>query len=175
MSEIRIYKSVAQGLKLISLSSVFVVPSVYFLIQGEDDALLWWVSLFFFSLGYPIGLYLILDRRPQIIINEIGIFDRNLGNNVINWEIIMGAYIKQLSQQTFICLEVDEDFEPSHKKGKFYRSFARLNKELGFQELNIVLTNVRVKPDRLLRLIQLMAEAEMPARQVLLQEGLNRD
>lgn len=53
----------------------------------------------FSSLGYPIGFDQLFDGRPQIIINEIGIFDRMTHNDFINWEIIMGAYAAGMHKQ----------------------------------------------------------------------------
>ena len=45
-----------------------------------------------FALGYPVGIYHLLDRRPQIMINEIGIFDRRTYKDFINWDVIQRAY-----------------------------------------------------------------------------------
>ncbi len=168
MTEIRLYKSVWQGLKIILLSSVFVVPCAYLLITSRDNSWEIWMGILLFGACYPIGLFMLLDRRPQIIINEIGIYDRNLGNNTINWEIINEAYISEISGQKFICLEVDNSFVPSRTKGKIYRSLVKLNKELRFQELNIAIGGVNADPEKLLRLICLMINAGKPDRGGLL-------
>lgn len=148
------------------------MPISYFLLQGEELSWASWAGLFFFGLGYPLGLFLIFDRRPQIIINELGIFDRNLGKEIINWEIIKEAYAGEIKNQKFICLVVDEKYEPSRNKGRFSRTVARLNKEMGFQELNIGVSMINVDKEQLLTFIRLMIEAEKPLRQKLLERGV---
>ncbi|HEY5825124.1 MAG TPA: STM3941 family protein, partial [Cyclobacteriaceae bacterium] len=103
-----------------------------------------WMSICFFGLGYPVGLFHLLDRRPQIIINEIGIFDRTTYTDFINWDVIQDAYLIDIRGQKFICLVVDEKYEPSTKKGKFAKSISNLSKEIGAQELNIQLAQIKI-------------------------------
>lgn len=122
------------------------------------------MSISFFGLGYPVGLFHLFDRRPQIVINELGIWDRTTKQDAINWEIIQNAYLTDVHGQKFICLQVDESYEPSNKKGKWYKNFARLNKSLGFQELNLSLGQIKVDATRLTEFIILMSNADYEER-----------
>ena len=106
-----------------------------------------WLTICFFGMGIPISLFQLLDRRPQIIVSEIGIFDRTAHEDFINWEIIEDAYVVKVQQQTFICLVVPEEFEPSTHKSRVKKRMAGLSKAIGFQELNISLGNVNVNAE----------------------------
>jgi len=140
--------------------------------QPDPSKFIAWSSILFFGLGYPVGLFQLLDRRPQIIINEIGVFDRTTHKDFINWEIIQDAYLAEVHGQKFICLVVDQHFEPSTSKGKLGKKVAGLSKALGFQELNISLGNVQVNAVRLTEFILAMRTAERPDRETLIKEAL---
>lgn len=131
-----------------------------------------WLCILFFGLGIPLGLFQLLDKRPQIIVNELGIFDRTIHKDFINWEIIHDAYLVSIHQEKFMCLVVDEQFEPSKAKGKFKQKMASLSKAIGFQELNINVGNVRVNPERLREFILTMRTADKPRRETMLKNAL---
>ena len=173
MNEIKIYKSAWKGVKFILVSSLFVIPSIFFLVNGEEtERLKFLLCIGFFGLGYPLGLSFILDRRPQIILNETGIFVRNLSDKIINWEIIKDAYPARINKQHFICLKVDDEYSPARSKGRIYRSVVKLNKELGFQELNIWTDNIKVDNQKLLNLIQQSIHADHSRRKTLIESGM---
>jgi hypothetical protein len=130
------------------------------------------MSMCFFGLGYPVGLFHLFDRRPQIIINEIGIFDRTTYKDFINWGVIQGAYPINISGQKFVCLVVDEQYEPSTKKGKLYKSVSNLSKEIGAQELNISLGQITVDEVKLTEFILTMINVTPENRQEKLKDKL---
>lgn len=175
MIEHKIYKSPWKAIKLILLCTIFVVGGFYMLNSTSSSNWIAWLSIIFFGLGYPIALYHLLDRRPQIVINEIGIFDRSTHKDFINWEIIQNAYLAEVHGQKFICLEVNQQFEPSNKKGKLARKVAGVSKALGFQELNISLANVKINAERLTEFIGAMRLADKPKRQILLEQIAEHD
>jgi hypothetical protein len=172
MIEYKLYKSPWKALKLMLLSSLFVFGGIFMLNQPNPPKLITWLSILFFGMGYPIGLFQLLDRRPQIIINELGIFDRTIHKDFINWEIIYDAYLVKLHGQKFICLLVGEHFEPSRTKGKLGKTMASLSKAMGFQELNINVGQVKVNADRLTEFILAMRKADRPGRETLLKKRL---
>jgi hypothetical protein len=117
------------------------------LTKTDTPTWVWYLSIGFFGLGYPIGLFHLLDRRPQIIINEIGIFDRTTYKDFINWDVIQDAYPIDISGQKFVCLVVDQKYEPSSRRGKVAKSFhlgkSRLMKKLS----EFILTMINVGPE----------------------------
>lgn len=172
MIEYKLYKSRSKALKLFLGSSLFVTAGIFLLNQPNTSKFMAWLCILFFGMGVILGLFQLLDRRPQIIINELGIFDRTLHKDFINWEIIHNAYIVHYYKQTFICLVVDEQFEPSKRKGRFGQKMASLSKAIGFQELNLNVGNVNVKADRLMEFILAVRTADKTERETLIRKGL---
>ena len=168
MIEFKLYKSPLKAIKLILLCSIFVFCGIW--LVTSTDALAWvgWLNIGFFGLGYPIGLYQLLVRRPQIIINTLGIFDRTTHRDFINWEIIHHAYLADVHGQKFICLVVGERFEPSQNKSKLYKGLKNISKGMGFQELNISLGQVKIDEEKLMEFILAMAQADKSKKEELL-------
>jgi hypothetical protein len=142
--DIKLYKSPWRAIKLILLCSIFVFGGLFMLTKTDTPTWVWYLNIGFFGLGYPVGLFHLLDRRPQIIINEIGVFDRTTYKDFINWNVIQDAYPIDIHGQKFVCLVVDGKYEPSTKKGKFAKSVSNLSKDIGAQELNISLGQITV-------------------------------
>ena len=172
MQELRLRKSPWKAVRLLLGSGLFVAIGWWML--GEPDSPKWaaWLCIVFFGLGVPISLFQLFDRRPQIIVNDVGVFDRMMHHEFINWEIIRDAYLVEIHQQTFLCLVVDETFEPSRRKGKFKQGVASLNKGLGFQELNISLGFVNIDVVRFAEFILAMRGAAPPERAGLVQKAI---
>ncbi|GAB3312488.1 STM3941 family protein [Hymenobacter humi] len=172
MIELKLYKSPWVSIKLM-LGCLLFVGIGYFML-GRPDAPHWvaWLSIVFFGLGFPVGIYQLLDRRPQIIINEFGIFDRTTHHEFINWEIIQDVYLAQVHKQHIICLIVDEVFEPSRRKNKFRQGVASFGKQLGFQELNLTLTYLDVDAQRLAEFVLAMRGAERPTREEMVRKAI---
>jgi hypothetical protein len=154
--DIKLYKSPWRAVKLILLCSIFVVGGIFMLGQTDTPQWVWYLNIGFFGLGHPVGLFHLFDRRPQIIINEVGIFDRTTYKDFINWEVIQNASPINISGQKFVCLVVDGQYEPSTKKGKLGKAFANLNKEIGAQELNISLGQIAIDENKLTEFILTM-------------------
>jgi hypothetical protein len=164
MVEIKLYKSPWRAVKLILLCSIFVVTGI-FLLETDSPKWIAWMSIGFFGLGYPVGLFHLFDRRPQIVINEIGLLDRTTHNDYINWNIMRGAYLIDIHRQKFVCLLVDEQFEPSKKRGKVAKSLVDLNKSIGAQELNISLGQIVIDEIKFTEFVKKMITAE-PTRRI---------
>ena len=159
MKEIELYKSPWKVIKLILLCSIFATLGLWGFLTGHMPNWVAWLNICFFGLGYPVGLFHFFDRRPQIIINETGIFDRTTNKDFINWEIIQDAYLIDIHKQKFICLVVDEKFKPSQNKSKLYQKTAKFNEAIGAQELSISLGQIKIDPEKLIEFILLMRTA----------------
>ena len=172
MQELKLYKSPWKAVKLLVGCVAFVGAS--YVMVGSPGAPQWaaWLGLVFFGLGALVSLFQLLDRRPQIVVNDVGIFDRMMHHEFINWEIIRDVYLAEINSQKFICLVVDREFEPSRRKGKFRQGVAGINKEMGFQELNISLSFVRVDAFRLAEFILAMRNAAPAERETLVRKAI---
>ena len=92
MTEIKLYKTTTKGLKIIGMCLPFVVMGLWMITDnpyGITEYYMGWFCMCFFGLGIPVGLFQTFDRRPQIIINENGIWDRTTNQDEVKWEQII--------------------------------------------------------------------------------------
>jgi hypothetical protein len=167
--EIKLYKSPWRALKIMLLCSIFVVPCILFWNDPSLPPWLKWMCILFFGLGYPVGLFHLFDRRPQIILNRTGIFDRMAYRDFINWEVIHDAYLTNVHGQKFICLVLKDEFDV---KADLLIKGAKLSKALGFQALNISLGQINVDEAKLMEFIIAMSRAEHSGRENIIQNHL---
>ncbi|MDA0177360.1 hypothetical protein OOZ35_07655 [Mesoflavibacter profundi] len=162
MTEIKLYKSPWRAIKLILLCSIFVIGGIWLLTSTDSPKLVGWLSIGFFGLGYPVGLFNLFDRRPQIIINQEGIWDRTTKQNLINWNYIINAYPLDISGQKFVCLQLDEKFEIMDRQ---YKWASNMTKSIGAQKVNLHLGQIKkIDPNRLIKLIMTMSELDTTER-----------
>lgn len=167
MEEIRLYKSPWKALKLLLLTIPFVLIAVWILRSGNSsstDKIVCWFAICFFELGIPLSFFQLLDKRPQIIINEQGIFDRTAYKDFINWNLIDDAYLVKLHQQIFISIVIKEEFRHLFRFKK-----RRLSLEMGFQEININLGSIKsMDEEKLVEFILAMSTAKPSDKQELI-------
>lgn len=169
MTELKLHKTTTKGLKIIGMSIPFVVIGIWMIIQepaGTTNYIMGWLCTSFFGLGIPVGIFQTFDRRPQIIINEIGIWDRTTNQDQIKWEQIIDAYPLDIFDQKFISIVSDDSFV---FKKKPYKWAAKINKEIGAQNLNLHLGQSNIDEHRLTELIQSLAKSEKSDRKKILQ------
>jgi hypothetical protein len=166
MTEIKLYKAPKRVSKLLFLTTIFIVMGYWLINYTDSPKFIGWMTILFFGLGYPVAIFHLLDRRVQIIINEIGIYDRTTHKDFINWEIIKGAYLTNVYGQIFICLDIDESLTPSLKNKR------RLSTAMGFGKLNIGLGQINIDPENLLEFIQKMINANKVQRSNIVQDNL---
>ena len=149
MLELKFYKSPWKATKLILLSLPFVLFSLYDIVSHNQTmpSALSWFCLCFFGLGIPLGLFNLFDRRPEIIVSEVGVFDRRTNKDFINWDVIEDAYIRDLhisriSSQKFLCLVLNPDAPILFKANK---TLIRFSENLGFQGISIEYKSIKKK------------------------------
>jgi len=143
MIDVKLYKSPFKGLKLIAITIPFVVAGIWMVLKespGSNNYIMGWLCISFFGLGIPLGLFHTFDRRPQIIINENGIWDRSTYQDEIKWEQINGAYLLEINNQKFVSLIVDDTFELKKKQFKWA---AKVNEAFGAQKINLNLSQLK--------------------------------
>lgn len=113
MTEIKLYKCVTKGLKIIGVCIPFVIMGLWLILQntvGTVNYIMGWISICFFGLGVPIGLFQAFDKRPQIIISKNGVWDRTTKEAQVKWEQIIKAYPIDIFGQKFISIVTDDTF-----------------------------------------------------------------
>jgi hypothetical protein len=170
MTEIKLYKTTWKALKFIALSIPFVAMGIYAIKtekSGTFDNLMGWLCTCFFGLGIPIGLFQLFDRRPQIIINEIGVWDRTTNQDEIKWEQIKKAYPVNISGQKFISLVTDKSFI---FKTKQYKWATDLSKAIGAQKLNLHLGQISIDEQKLTKFINEICKTDRQDRANLIRK-----
>ncbi|MEO1437517.1 MAG: STM3941 family protein [Bacteroidota bacterium] len=160
MNEIKIYKSSWKSIRLSLLAFPFVAIGVFMLVDESSphNQFMAWLCILFFGIGPVISIYNIIDRKPYIILNELGIHIKTLHKKVINWNIIQDAYLNSVNRQPFICLVLKDSFDAQNIFEKpISRKMSQINKAMGFQELNLYLGPVKVDEEKLLNFIVEMA------------------
>ncbi|WP_291722689.1 STM3941 family protein [Bernardetia sp.] len=167
MEEIKLYKSPRQGFFLFLVGFIFFVIGVVMI--SDNNSFEGWMCTIFFGLCALFGLYVILDKKPQVIINETGIWQRtafwkkhNL-DNIIEWSSIKEVYTRSVNSNEFLCLVLTEKIE---KKPSLLQKF---NKNMGFQDININLGLIRVDEHKLAEFVNQMLYANEEQKKYLLQ------
>ena len=169
MKEIKLYKSPIKSLRLLFLSSLFFIPSLYFILIEKSPNSAFFSALGFFGIGFSLSLFNILDRRVQIIINEIGIWDRSLNEEIIKWEFIEKAYAIEIHKQIFVPLKTNKNFKP---RKKLYKWASFLNKISGGQKVNLNFSYIKIDIHKVVDFINIMKSENITERKKLIKSYL---
>jgi len=168
MTEIKLYKRPLKGLKILALTIPFVAIGMWMIFEkqvGSSDYIMAWLCTCFFGLGIPVGLFQTFDRRPQIIINENGIWDRTTNQDEIRWEQIESAYSLDIYKQKFVCLVLDDTFEI---KKKLYKWAAKMNEDIGAQKVNLLMSQFKIDEHTMTKFIKEMTKTERNNRNAII-------
>ncbi len=166
MKEIKLYKSPIKSLRLFFLSSIFVIPSAWIIITDSKPDNSFWFCLCFFGIGFLLSLFNILDRRAQIIITKIGIWDRTLRQGIIKWDFIEGANQLQLFSQVFVALQTNENFVP---KKKLFKWAKNLNNFVGGKEVNLNVSYIKIDMEKFVTFIDIMQSENIETREKVME------
>ncbi|MDR3680973.1 MAG: hypothetical protein P4L41_13495 [Flavipsychrobacter sp.] len=167
MKEIKLYNSIAKPAKRVVLFLVLLAACFY---VQHYFAISWplWVGCILFGFPALFNLYIILDRRAQIVLSKEGIYDGRVHNGTIGWHVIKEAYALSVYGRQYICLAVDDNFKPANGNGNIYKRMALFTKSLGAKELNLSLTQMDVDTEKLAAFIVEMKTANAIERDRLL-------
>lgn len=162
--EYKLYKSRRKALVLLFGSALFVAPPLVMSLKKPLPGHLW-LGVGFFGLGMLLGLYSLLDKKPQIILDEDGVWDRSLRRDRIPWNMIEDAYPVSIAGQKFISLVMDQSATAEIKSVSLA---ARANSVLGIEPLNLNIGQIRVDAKRLCMAVKLLAHLPREERVTLL-------
>lgn len=132
----------------------FVVLGLFLAMRGTGiEVWVGWVCVAFFGAGIPLFLKQLLDARPRVVLDEVGVLDRTLGVGRIPWTEIEGAYISRIQGNPFVCLRLHDPERWTRELNAVQRRMVKANEKLGFQPLNINLTGTSVDPERVLDVV----------------------
>lgn len=168
MKEIVLYKSPLKSLSGLLISAVFVAISLYFVISG-NHTWMWWLVLFLFGISFFLSLINMLDRRPQITINKMGVLDKTTNLGMVPWDMIKEAHeinITNISNQLFISLIMDERFVAEKK---VYKWAQKINDMEGGQKVNLYVSKLKADTKKLLTLIDTLKNAPVEEREGIME------
>lgn len=141
-------------------SFAFVFAGGVVVLTSHDfaQAITGWASIVFFGACGAVFVAQFLDRRPRIVINDHGVFDRSLKVGVIAWTEILGADVREAANSRFIALRLRDPAKLVARLGPVHRRLAETNTALGFEPLNLNLSAVDADAHALAELIAKEAE-----------------
>lgn len=120
MKEIKINESPWQALKLIVGSLLFIIGAYYMITSTEENSqeqtfnrIIGWACILFFGLGLILGLYKLITNKPEVIINELGIwkvksiFSKYKEEDVFKWNEIKNVSVEE--KGSFVYVETEYD------------------------------------------------------------------
>src|SRR5215210_1288333 len=128
----------------------FVAAGIWMVFAGKPFG---WLAILFFGSGIPISIWQLADSRPRLVIDEHGVLDRTLGVGRIAWSDIEAAYVRSISGNDFICLELKNSEQYAQKLSKVKRAMVAANRSLGFTDFNLNLSGVNARTEEVFELL----------------------
>lgn len=166
MFEIRLYKSRRKSLVLLLISTILTSATVFVLYKDINHSVLIYIGLILFGPVVIIGLFNLVDQRPQIIINGDGIFDRNNKLGVIPWHNILFAETFSIQGQSYIGLHCNENYTSAKRR---YRWEDAIKEKLNVPEVVVYTTQLKVKSEPLCKLINELKESAIKDHKIIVE------
>ncbi len=123
-----------------------------------------WLTIVFFGGGALIFLRQLTDRRPRLIIDPQGVFDRTLGIGWIVWSDILDLQLFSIQGQPFIGLKLINESDYLARLSPLKRKLIAGNQKFGFPTLSLNLSGLLVKPEQIYEFVARMAAAHQGNR-----------
>jgi hypothetical protein len=133
----------------------FVAIGVLMVTFAKDSSAVWfgWMGVAVFGVFFASALRFTLDRRPRLILDENGLFDRRLGLGIIRWEDIEGAFLGSYARVDFIGLSLRNEDEYRRRLLIVRRLLYSANRPLGFPYFLVNLGAIEVASEEILESI----------------------
>jgi len=161
--EIILRKSPKKAFKLILVYSIVAACALFILVTLEASTWVFYLIIGVYGFVYPVALFHIFDRRPQIVINEFGIFDRRTCKDFINWEVIKRAWAGDALVASYVYVLVDDKYLSSLKKAAVDRP-PMIYPEISAHLVVISVGQLAVDPFKMAEFISKMINARPEGR-----------
>ncbi len=127
-------------------------------------------GLFIFGSLALLSLGLALDRKPRLIINSEGIYDRTLKTGIIDWYDIENVYLQKIGNSRFICFILKDEekylLENHHQQSE---KNSIIKDQFGMETINISIDGLEIDDKELIKTLKKeIARHEAPPKQVSL-------
>ncbi|MEO1518665.1 MAG: STM3941 family protein [Bacteroidota bacterium] len=163
-TQIKLYKKTWKGLRLVAMGLPLFCVCIWKAQREDVDAmeqLLGWFGSCFFGFGLFVGFFHTFDRRPQIILDEDGIWDRSIREPKVFWEQVRAVHQWGVYGQIFVAVKVDKTFQRRQSKYAWVQPISRLLKG---KDLNINLSQLSVDAQQMANCIKEMSKVEKENR-----------
>lgn len=142
-----VHASRAKFFGMLLTASVFATIGVFVVFDRTKPANAWVGALNVIVFGSAVVVFArqAFDRRPRVVIDDAGVFDRTLRVGIIPWDQIDGAFIGQVAGHAFVASSLRM---PRDSCANVHRSGNVDAREpaLGFTPLRINLTGTLADP-----------------------------
>jgi len=140
---------------MLAISMVFVLGGSVMLVGTRDSEQLLQLgaSTAFFALCAAVFIYQLADKRPRIVIDDSGIYDRTLKLGTIPWDDIEGAFVQRVEKQAFICLRLKDEAKYIGKLTGPMKLLVKGNQAMDFTAVSLNLSGVKARPEDICNLI----------------------
>lgn len=152
---VKVFVARGRNLLMLLVSCAFVAVGVLLLFRGAGEAR--WAgiaSIVFFGACTLFCVYQLIERRPRLVFDDVGVFDRTLGVGRIPWDEILAADWVSLNGNHFICLLLRDEAHWLARLSPLQRRLAWANRGLGFGSINLNLSGLAVDPAVVFSLVQ---------------------
>ncbi|HCO67736.1 MAG TPA: hypothetical protein DIT04_08305 [Dysgonomonas sp.] len=163
MDSINIYKSKRKGIYLIIFFLLLLVVGIL-LLGNTDKNVAGWGLIILGSLSLITGLYMILDRRPQIIISSEGVSVYNLNYELIEWDAISTVDEIWFRGQLYVVVLLDRSYKTSQIPDLWFYRINRLYERSDAKAILIRTSMLDVKSDEILALMKAMITTDSQRR-----------
>lgn len=153
MAEVKFYNSVWRTFLLLIVCLLFVAGGFFTLYHGKNIYMSWF-CIGFFSLGVPVFSHMLIFRKPQIILNSKGFTHIHHKAGLIQWDYITDAYLVDVNRNTYLCLSIKDEVNPSLHFNAIEKELSGVVKDLfGVSECSFFISNLNIKPKLLNELV----------------------
>lgn len=150
---IKITNSRFKATLLTAGSTGFVVAGTMILIDSKGQDSIGWLSTAFFAACGVVGIQMLFDSRPRLIIDRTGVYDRTIGVGKIPWSEITNAYLKSIDGNDFICLQLRNPNIYQQQLSPTKKFLTKANEALGFTPISLNLSGTNADSYQILELI----------------------
>jgi hypothetical protein len=144
--------SIWKSFVLIAGCWIFVLIAL--LMWDQDSKIIGTFTILLFGGGSLAIVYRVLDRRPRLIIGTEGMTDRLLGVRRIDWVDILTAKLISVYGTKFVALKLNNTQKYLNRLLASSRKLTKVNRMLGFGELNLYLSLLDTSADQVLQTVK---------------------
>ncbi|MFY8003493.1 MAG: STM3941 family protein, partial [Chitinophagaceae bacterium] len=167
------YNKPIKVLPYIAISLAFVSIGIWLLLTSNEISNFYvgLATLIFFGFCLGVSIYVFVDKKPQIILSEKGIWHKQVKLTLLHWENIQNVATIHVFAQPFIAIKVDESIATAVKQPKWIN---KLNLALGAETINLSVSSLTAEPKEIVFLVNQLRTVTDVERINIIKQYLNQ-